>query len=72
MSENNDGLFKSRFLFFKRKIIQSFCIAGWDEHFVQNYSQNKKPIPLEPQFFISDPDNEVCKQVWKTRLQVRK
>lgn len=71
MEIKNAKLFLSKFRFFKRKVILSFCIASWNEQYVTNYPTDLSPLPLvEPQFSISSPDDKITIDNWKARLKV--
>jgi hypothetical protein len=71
MEIKNENLFLSKFRFFKRKVILSFCIASWNEQYVTNYPTDLSALaPLEPQFFISSPEDKITIDDWKARLEV--
>ena len=71
MENKNEKLFLSKFKFFKRKVILSFCIASWNEQYVTNYPTDLSALPLvEPQFFIPNPHDDETLGNWKARLNV--
>ena len=68
---NSQNLFKSNFLFFNRKIILSFCIATWEQKYVEEYPSNLNELPpLEPMFFLSENEDTETKNLWIAKLQV--
>lgn len=72
MESKRNKLFTSNFVFFKRKVILSFCIASWEEQYYKEYPKDLSIPTMEPQFFVSSPDTKVSRDNWKARLQVSK
>lgn len=49
-----------------RKIIESICIAGWPDEYIQNYPENPNSKPLQE--LISFPQKDPDK--WNKNLEV--